>query len=470
MRHLQISFAAAVALLLHQPFAASAVQAEDTVDRVVIEDELIGYWAGAHMRGDGMLRVNYRFARDEDGALAAYKFYPDWIFYPEFGPNPVEIDEEGRVVLPQARGGEAVLTFDRLYNQLVGPNGAAIPAQTLYLSRAARPPEPPVIEREIRLGENNDIAAYVFLPQGDGPFAGVVLNQGRGCFRSARPQQVAGLLARYGVAAIAYDKPGTGDSAGDCSDNRFEDYVRIGVAARDHLAGLDRVDPERIGLFGSSLGAWTAPAVGEALIETGRPAPAFIMTWVGPATSIAQQQRDAAASIGAELGLGADELALVYRSVEIALDRGMDDRAAYRELMEIRAAAEAGGWLDAMFAPDDFPADAQSVDGLFLRRFQYDPAQAHDTLAGTPWLAIMGEDDPVVPFEVNADALREGLGDNDAETLRIVGLPGVGHAQERGDVWRTLGDGTAYFKFDRVEAEFLDEMVVFLREEGFAPR
>ena len=462
----------ALAVLIALTATATALAGQDgepSTDAEMIEDELIGYWAGAHLRGDGMLRVNYRFERDADGALVAYKFFPDWIFYPEFGPNPVEIDAEGRVILPRARGGGAELRFDRLYNQLVGPNGDSVPAGTLYLSRAARPPEPAVKAESVRLGEDGEIAAYLFLPEGEGPFAAVVLNQGRGCFRSARPQRIAQILASYGVAALAYDKPGTGQSDGACDQNRFEDYVVAALDARDHLASLETVNPDRIGLFGSSLGAWTAQAAGGALVEAGTP-PAFLMTWVGPATSIAQQQRDAARSIGADLGLSEGQLDQVIRSVEIGLDREMDDEAAYRELMEIRDTARDGGWLEAMFADDDFPESPETVDGLFLRRFQFDPAEAQAALSGTPWLAIYGEEDPVVPFEANVEALRDGLGPDGVEALRIVGLPGVGHSQERGDVWRTLEDGTTYFKFDRVEAEFLDEMVVFLREEGFAPR
>ncbi len=462
----------ALAVVIALTTAATALARQDdeaSIDAGAIEDELMGYWAGAHMRGDGLLRVNYRFERDADGALVAYKFFPDWIFYPEFGPNPVEVATDGHIILPNARGGEAVLRFDRLYNQLVGPNGASVPAGTLYLSRAARPPEPAVVRREIRLGEDEAIAAYLSLPEGEGPFAGVVLNQGRGCFRSARPQRVAEILAAYGIAALAYDKPGTGQSDGDCATNRFEEYVGAALDARAHLAGLEAVDAERIGLFGSSLGAWTAQAAGHALIEAGTP-PAFLMTWVGPATSIAQQQIDAARSIGADLGLSEDQIELVIRSVEIGLDREMDDEAAYRELMEIRDTARDGGWLEAMFADDDFPESPEAVDGLFLRRFQFDPAQAQAALSGTPWLAILGEDDPVVPFAANVQALRDGLGPDGVDDLKLVALPGVGHSQERGDVWRTLEDGTAYFKFDRVEAEFLDEMVVFLREEGFAPR
>ena len=466
---MRFRFALAALIALSTSATALAREDEPSIDAGAIEDELIGYWAGAHMRGDGLLRVNYRFARNADGALVAYKVFPDWIFYPEFGPNPVQIDEAGRVVLPQARGGGATLRFDRLYNQLVGPNGASVPVGTLYLSRAARPPEPAVTASELRLGPDQAIAAYLYMPQGEGPFAGVVLNQGRGCFRSARPRRIAEILAGYGIAALAYDKPGTGQSQGECADNRLEDYAGAALAARDHLAGLERVDGSRIGLFGSSLGAWTAQAAGAALKEAGNP-PAFIMTWVGPATSIAQQQRDAARSIGRQLGLSEDQIALVDRSIEIGLDRRMDDQGAYDALMEIRQIAENGGWLEAMFADDDFPASPEAVDGLFLRRFQFDPADAQAALSGTPWLAIYGEDDPVVPYETNVAALRAGLGPQGVDNLRVVSLPGVGHSQERGDTWRTLEDGTTYFKFDRVEAEFLDEMVVFLRDQGFAPR
>lgn len=66
-------------------------------------------------------------------------------------------------------------------------------------------------------------------------------------------------LASHGLAALAYDKRGTGASGGDWESAGLEDL------AEDLLAGLARlqfhseIDPGRIGIMGFSEGGWIAP-------------------------------------------------------------------------------------------------------------------------------------------------------------------------------------------------------------------
>jgi len=457
------SLAALIALSLTPALAQEAAPSPETVAEALAGN----HYTGAFIRGTSTLRVEYRFERAEDGGLEAYRFFPDWIVYPEFGPLAVEIGEDGRLTLPDARYGDAVLSYDPEYRQLTGQTGAETPAVYLHLARDVRPPARPITEEAVRFGEDGALSGLLIRPIGEGPFPAVILYGGRGCYQAMRQESIGRKLAEYGVAALAYDKRGAGESAGDCDTNTFERLAEDGLDAYDFAAGQAGIDAARIGLWGSSAGAWTAQGVSERLLDRGE-SPAFIVTWVGPATSILQQQIDAGEAIADELGLDASQRALVSEALEINADASMDDQTAYDRLMAIRSQAKSEGWLDDMFAPSDFPESADALDALWLRRFRFDPAPVLSRLEGVPYLSVLGEADPVVPYEINAAALREGL--PEGSDVRVVGLPGVTHSQERGDIWRELPDGTAYFKFDRVEAEFLDETVRFLREQGFAQR
>lgn len=121
------------------------------------------------------------------------------------------------------------------------------------------------------------------LPEGEGPHPAVLLIQGVGCFSL---EQGLGLtvyggfaedLARRGFATLRVEKSGMGDSRGTpCMQIGFGtevDGYRAGLAA---LKADPRVDPERVFLFGHSMGgiitallAKDEPVAGYAVFGTG---------------------------------------------------------------------------------------------------------------------------------------------------------------------------------------------------------
>jgi pimeloyl-ACP methyl ester carboxylesterase len=103
------------------------------------------------------------------------------------------------------------------------------------------------------------LAGTLLLPAPTGPHAAVVLLGGSD--RSARgpgKTHLAEALARGGVAALTYDSPGTGRSAGNALFQTRVDRAREGVAAMEFLRSLDEVDPSRVGVCGGSEGAGVA--------------------------------------------------------------------------------------------------------------------------------------------------------------------------------------------------------------------
>ena len=119
-----------------------------------------------------------------------------------------------------------------------------------------------------------DLAGFLFLPPGEGPFPAMVINHGstiqQGSPELCRPG-IAALLLSWGVACLMPNRRGYGNSPG--TPWRDEVSAPFGtpeydkalaarldgesddvVAAGEFLRGLPEIDPERIGVMGSSFG------------------------------------------------------------------------------------------------------------------------------------------------------------------------------------------------------------------------
>lgn len=95
-------------------------------------------------------------------------------------------------------------------------------------------------------------------PASAGPHPAIVFLQGSGPHDRGPSRPYAERLARRGLAGLIYDKRGTGESGGDWTRSSLDDLARDAVAALEHLRTLRGIDPERIGLWAPSQGAWVA--------------------------------------------------------------------------------------------------------------------------------------------------------------------------------------------------------------------
>jgi pimeloyl-ACP methyl ester carboxylesterase len=455
-----------LALSIGASFTTSAsTQPPEESGDPALGEWLIGYWEGAYVRANSVLRVNMRFSRNEDGKLEVYREFPNWLFYGPLGPDPVELDDRGRIVLPQARYGEASLQPDRRYDEMIGQSGSGTPGAFLHLKRGV-PPPPPVAERRgvSFVSEGFELDGELYLPPGDGLHPGIVLNNGGpGCSQKYQRARIADKLAEYGLAALAFDQRGAGDSEGDCADVSFETLSSDALAAYRWLGGREKVDAERVGFWGSSAGSWWSQGAIEKILDNGSiPEPAFMIGWVGMGTSTHDVQRAVKIWMAEREGLSDSELADVLRVIDVAGSSEMSNKAIYEELQAIRKRAERDGWLGEMYSIKVWPENPEDVPTLWHQRFDFDPARVLRRMGDIPYLAVLGEDDPLVPYEDNAPRMRRLLAEAGNEQARIVGVPGVGHNREVGDRFRELDGSVMYYKFDRVAPDFFGEMIRFL--------
>jgi len=134
---------------------------------------------------------------------------------------------------------------------------------------------------------NGDVrlTGTLYLPQGVGPFAAVVLLHGSGPDTRSPYVPDAKMLQRAGIAAFVYDKRGTGTSTGNWQTSSLDDLIADALAGLHTLQIQPEVDPAKVGILGSSQGAWLAPFAASRDDQV-----AFIIQVTGSGTPLANQE------------------------------------------------------------------------------------------------------------------------------------------------------------------------------------
>ena len=117
------------------------------------------------------------------------------------------------------------------------------------------------------------------------PYPLVVIGHGSGPDTKDRAKTSARLLVNRGIAALRFDKRGTGDSGG-VYERGIADFELLSgdlVAAVDLAVNDPRIDTTRIGLIGSSQAGWILP-----MVAARSPHVAFVILRSGPTVTIDQ--------------------------------------------------------------------------------------------------------------------------------------------------------------------------------------
>lgn len=103
------------------------------------------------------------------------------------------------------------------------------------------------------------LSGTLLLPPGAQRHPAVIFVHGAGTITREQQRVLADHFARSGIAALIYDKRGSGESGGDWRSGDFDDLADDVLAAVDLLKQHAEIDPARIGLWGISEGGWVAP-------------------------------------------------------------------------------------------------------------------------------------------------------------------------------------------------------------------
>lgn len=274
---------------------------------------------------------------------------------------------------------------------------------------------------EVRYPGDVPLGGLLFLPEGDGPFAGAVVVQGSGpgSRENRWNWEVAEAIRDAGLAVLLTDKRGSGAAGGDWRTAGFEELAADALAGVRYLAGRPEVDGERVGLVGLSQGGWIVPLAAARSEEV-----AFVVDVSGAAVSYAEQSFHEMAATARQAGL---------------------DEPMVREVLDLNRAAgrylAGGGWAPYEAArrrglgrpwgeiAAGFPAEADDPIWTFLRKVAgFDPVP-YWLLVEVPVFVAFGEEDEAdnVPVAASVARFEAALAASGNREHEILVLPGLGH-------------------------------------------
>lgn len=264
----------------------------------------------------------------------------------------------------------------------------------------------------------------LLVPRGEPPFPLVLFIHGAGAEPALVSRHMADRMAREGVAALMWDKRGTGASVGGSPRDDFAALASDVVAWVEHLQDRHDIDRDRIGLWGWSEGPWVAALAAQQL--DGVAALVLVSPGVGFGDTVYFERGWRMRNAGFSQAEAERAIALrrrindYYRSGEdrtgvLAQLQAMKDDGWYRAAVDVGLLP----WPDEVTDPDDPETVA------FMERQDFTLLTSLADFDG-PVLAAFGLQDRCNPARDGADIIEAALtsAGNDHLVLRY---PDAGH-------------------------------------------
>ena len=298
------------------------------------------------------------------------------------------------------------------------------------------------------------LAGTIVLPAGSHSHSAVVLFHGSGAQK--RDLFTARWFAEQGIAALAYDKRGVGDSTGNFRTVPFMDLCDDGLAAIAYLKSRKEIDARRIGVWGLSQGGWLGP-----LAASRSPEVSFVIAVSGPVVSPGEQMIVYYANELRSEGVtesDVQEASVLRRDIWNYLSTGAGYEKAKAELEQGRAKRwykQAKAQQDDLFGPLQTPAELSKPEhpgfNWFQHEMNYDPVPTL-RMVRVPALFLFGDKDQLIPVAESVAAIRRVLAEEGYHNFTVRELPNDDHGMR-------LMSGEGYGEID---PEYLQAMSAWL--------
>lgn len=218
------------------------------------EAEFIGHWEGTMVRESVPLEVSFDFK----GGL-----HPNGTFT-SFTQKAMDYPLDVLAVTGDAvhfvLGDSMIFDGKVTSNQIIGTFTDDSAKGDFSLRRTvARPLPYDAVDVSFHNGAVT-LSGTLCIPHAPGRHPAVVFLQGSGGeTRWGTNRFIADRFARFGIAALVYDKRGSGASTGDWKMSSYDDLANDAIAGIDLLASRPDMDARLIGLHGHSEGGIIAP-------------------------------------------------------------------------------------------------------------------------------------------------------------------------------------------------------------------
>jgi pimeloyl-ACP methyl ester carboxylesterase len=419
---------------LERPTAAA-------VSGVAVVDALLGDWQGVIDPQGVRQRVFLRFSEADSAMIGAISFPDQALTLPLLIE---EADETGLVVVIEGVPGNQTFRGALVEGRLEGTFAVGAQRYEAVFERSdegfevRRPQEPkppfPYRTEEVTVESNGvRLAGTLTLPEGEGPFAAVVMLTGSGpqdrdgtLFGHKPFLLLADTLTRAGFATLRMDDRGVGASGGAFEETGYAEFAADVLAKVAYLQTRPEIDPQRIGLLGHSEGGYIAPLA----IAQGAEA-AFFISLAGPAVDGLRVLKLQNALIYRQLGADDETIArqqAYLRALRdlLAAERLDEARALTRE--HLRWQFEALGYE---LEEDELElALAQQEATLAMPWFRdfitFDP-QPYLRELTVPTLAIYGKLDVQVPAVQNMGVMQGTLQRAGNRDVTVVAFDDLNH-------------------------------------------
>jgi pimeloyl-ACP methyl ester carboxylesterase len=259
----------------------------------------------------------------------------------------------------------------------------------------------------------NRLVGDLVLPPWEGPHPVVLFVDGYGPGSRDRGTWQT-RFAAAGIASLAYDNPGCGESTGDWAEQTLEDRTAETAAAIAAVRSHEAVSPDLVALLGPGQGGWVCLLTAQA----GAGVAATLLVSSPMLGALPLEEYRLARRLE-ENGHAPAESALALTLLRERIRRLVAGETAL-SVIAAEAACHSAPWYQLMPG-----ATEEEIDHL-ARIASFDPVPALSSLQA-PLLALYGCEDTSLPVEDNAYQLREVLDASGHRDHEVVLVPDADH-------------------------------------------